>query len=157
MTAAVVVSLGLVVGAPGCTSGPELCTPDNAGFGGATRLEERVLFAADRKGPCQPHLEVLRDTFALRIKLKELGTEALPAAVDWSRESVVLREATLQQGLQWLVASGDLVTVGVQGCVGAAAMGCRVTLYTVATVVTRVEAATCEAAPCAAPTGIEGS
>lgn len=125
----------------------ELCAPQSSGFGDAQTIPQRIVLEGDRVGACNPRIEVIRSDEQLRAAFATLQSSD-PPAIDWTKESVVLREATLERGVRWLVNRGDDVTVGLQGCLIADTTGCHVVMFQVPIVAARVESHECKAIDC---------
>lgn len=148
--------------ATACQSSTHPCTPESSGFGAQKQVTtRRELPGVDRKESCQPRVIVIRNDADLRRAYTEVGVKlvdpsavdqppdaiALPA-VDWSVESVVLREATHVQSVSWIVVEGQTVTLGTQGCVGGGDLLCGVTMLAIPAIVTVGAAHACEDIGC---------
>src|SRR5262249_24977412 len=100
----------------GCPSDPEPCTPANAGLGAAPRVTPRTLpgRAATDAVPCNPHTEVIHSDADLRAMNARYGiapagtTDDAGAPVDFSKETVVVVEASFAKGISWTVVQGDV-------------------------------------------------
>ncbi len=129
-----------------------VCTASGEGFGDAKALTRRSLYEKERaSGACMERLQAITSQKDLDKAFAELGEGDVPA-VDFARESVVRREATRERGIKWVVARGDVVTVGVQACGGSAALECLIEIFAVSEAKPRAELHTCEAVKCSSIT-----
>ena len=161
-------ALGLLL-ATACQSSQSPCTPESSGFGAQTRITtRRALPGLDLKATCQPRVKTIRSDADLRTAYTDIGVKLLDATghgvkgsialpkVDWSTETVVLREATHEQDVSWIVTDGTNVTLGTQGCTGAGAPTCGVTMFAVPAIVTTAAAYACTDIGCGGTGGIGG-
>jgi hypothetical protein len=144
-----------------CAPDQSVCTPDNTGHGGQRALVRRDLPGLADKANCNPHVEAITSADDLRRVYEAAGIPiadpdggasapgamALPA-VDFTKESVIIREATDTQSLSWMVVSGGTVTVGTQGCVGVGTGACVFQVLAVDALVTRADGYACEDVKC---------
>jgi hypothetical protein len=144
-----------------CAPEQSVCTPDNTGHGGQRTLTRRDLPGVADKPTCNPHVEAIATADDLRRAYEAEGLPvadpdggasapgaiALPA-VDFTRESVILREATDAQPIVWMVVTGSTATVGTQGCVGAGTGACVVQLIAVDALLTKADGYSCEDLRC---------
>lgn len=152
-------ALGVALGVVSCLKAdPSPCSPGAAGVGDGTELARRLLATGERVDgkPCDNRIETIRDGFALRTAFVELGDAPAPF-VDFSRESAILIEQPNVRGVRFVVARGDTVTIGVQGCDGLVPEGCKVEIFSVPHVTARANPYVCQGVSCDGPTGLQGS
>ena len=148
-----------------CAPEQPVCTPDSTGHGGQRALARRALPGSLDKANCNPHVEAITSADDLRRAYEAAGIAitdpdggasapgamALPA-VDFTKESVIIREATDAQAVSWMVVSGSTVTVGTQGCLGADTGACVFQAIAVDALATKVEGFACADVSCGTPT-----
>jgi hypothetical protein len=148
-------------GLVGCAPEQSACTAESTGHGGQRALVRRDLPGLPDKAGCNPHVEAVTSADDLRRAYEQAGIPisdpdggasapsamALPG-VDFTRESVIIREATDTQAVSWLVVSGSTVTVGTQGCVGAATGACVFQAFAVDALVTKAVGYACDDISC---------
>jgi hypothetical protein len=157
-----------------CAPQQMLCTADSAGLGDQRALMRRDLPGlAPKMGDCNARLLVVRSDDDLRRAYEGIGvpvngatstSDAGAAAspidlppVDWSRESVLLREATDAQAIRWMVVKDGKVTVGTQGCAGAGlvtATTCQVEMIAIDAVVSEAKLYSCDSVTCGGGGGV---
>ena len=74
--------------------------------------------------------------------------------MDWSRETVVVRESVDNNSVAWMVFERGVITLGTRACVNLVGT-CRVEVFAVAAVaaeVTSIDEHACEGLNCALPT-----
>jgi hypothetical protein len=144
-----------------CAPEQSVCTPESTGHGGQRTLTRRDLPGVADKPSCNPHVEALSTADDLRRAYEAVGQPisdpdggvsapgaiALPA-VDFTTESVILREDTDGPGVAWMVVTGSTATVGTQGCVGAGTGTCVVKLVAVDALLTKADGYSCEDIKC---------
>lgn len=144
-----------------CAPDQSVCTADNSGHGGQRAVVRRDLPGLADKGNCNPHVEAITSADDLRRAYEAAGLPvedpdggasapgamALPA-VDFTKESVIIREASDTQSVSWMVVSGSTVTVGTQGCVGAGGGACVFQAFAVDALVTKADGYACEDVKC---------
>ncbi|CAN5763607.1 hypothetical protein BH11MYX4_BH11MYX4_22430 [soil metagenome] len=152
---------GAALVAPACMKEPKLCTPASAGLGDQRTVVRRELPGLATKSDCSPHVEILRSADDLRAAYQRLGVAIIGdggptssgavelPSVDFTTETVVLREETDLHPVSWMVTEGDLVTIGSQGCATGAEV-CSVAVLAIDARVTKAEAYSCEALGCTA-------
>jgi hypothetical protein len=162
------VGVSLLVTFIACAKAETLCTPENSGVGGQPRVVFAELPGTTDKATCDPHLEIVRTEADLRRVYLAAGVPlageadagppseeqlALPA-VDFTQQVVLVREATDDQSVAWVVAQGDALTVGTQGCIGFGSGTCRTQFFTLDIAGSRPTTATahaCENIGCGGP------
>lgn len=139
--------------------GPSPCTPEEFDLGGAPRVTPRDLAGrAPVFDACtDARVEVVRTEADLRRLYEQLasrdadgGTPAavdLPA-VDFSRESVIVREGPANEGISWVVAQGETAVLGLLSCMGPITPSCVVNVIAVPVAVSSAEARKCDAVAC---------
>lgn len=135
---------------------PKPCDAETAGYADAKPVTRRLLLDVERTTtttPCRVRVEAILNEADLRRTFEDLGAGD-PPPVTWGAESVVLREAPNGKGLRWTVARGDVVTLGVQGCLYTEQPGCRVEIHAVAARASRAELHVCADIECPSP-GVE--
>lgn len=160
-----VVATVTTVAAVGCRPEVKACTAEEAGYGGARRVEQRELPGLPEKAACQDRISVIRSESELRAAYASVGlvperadggaasggppgaSLELPA-IDWSRESVLFREAADVEHISWMVAQDGMLTVGTRACASELS-GCRVEFLALDAVVAKVEVKPCEPVNCA--------
>jgi hypothetical protein len=161
-----VVAFGLLLGLPGsgfvaCAPDQKVCTADNSGHGGERALVRRDLPGLDAKSTCNPHIVAVTNADDLRRAYEDAGipiadpdagtppagATALPA-VDFTKESVIIREATDAQGIAWMTVSGTTATVGTQGCKAQGTGACKLQVIAVDAVLTEADGYSCEDINC---------
>ena len=144
-----------------CAPEQSACTPESSGHGGERTLVRRDLQGVADKPMCNPHVEAIVTADDLRRAYEASGQPisdpdggasapgaiGLPA-VDFTKESVILREATDAQGVAWMVVTGTTATVGTQGCVGAGSGACVVQVVAVDALLTKADGYSCENIRC---------
>ena len=165
-----VVALALLLGIPGsgfvaCAPDQQVCTADNTGHGGQRALVRRDLPGLADKPACNPHVVAVTNADDLRRAYEQAGIPisdadagadagapapnaiALPA-VDFTKESVIIREATDAQGIAWMAVSGTTATVGTQGCKLTGTGACLFQVIAVDAVLTEADGYSCEDINC---------
>lgn len=163
--AAVLLALAAVPASGFLACAPEqsVCTADNSGHGGAgsRALVRRDLPGLADKGNCNPHVEAITSAADLQRAYEAAGISiadpdggasapgamALPA-VDFTKESVIIREAVDTQAVAWMVVSGTTATVGTQGCNGIGTSACVFQVFAVDALVTKADGYACEDVNC---------
>jgi hypothetical protein len=144
-----------------CAPEQSVCTPDNSGHGGERALVRRELPGLADKPNCNPHVAAITTADDLRRAYEAAGIPvsdpdggasapgamAFPA-VDFTKESVIIREAVDTQSVSWMVVGGSTVTVGTQGCVGAGSGACVFQVIAVDTLATKAEGYSCQDLKC---------
>jgi hypothetical protein len=144
-----------------CAPKQSVCTADSTGHGGQRALVRRDLPGLADKPNCNPHVEAITSADDLRRAYEAAGIPitdpdggasapgamALPA-VDFTKESVIIREATDAQGLSWMVVSGSTATLGTQGCLAAGTGVCVFHVIAVDALVTKADGYACENINC---------
>jgi len=163
-----VVALFALVGIPAsgflaCAPEQKACTADNSGHGGQRALARRDLPGLTDKPSCNPHVAAVTNADALRQAYEQAGIPitdadaAAPApapnamalpAVDFTKESVIIREATDAQGIAWMVVSGTTATVGTQGCKATGTGACTFQVIAVDAILTEADGYSCEDINC---------
>ncbi len=146
-----------------CGADQAVCTPENSGHGADRTLTRRDLPGIPDKKVCEPHLVAITssddlrrayETAGLPISDPDGGTSAPGAIplppVDFTKESVIIREDIDTQSLSWLSVNGmNEVTAGTQGCRGAGVGACVFNVVAVdAANVTKASAYSCEDISC---------
>jgi hypothetical protein len=117
------------------------------------------------KANCNPHVEAITSADDLRRAYEAAGIPltdpdggasapgamALPA-VDFTKESVIIREALDTQSVSWMVVSGSTVTLGTQGCLGAGSGACVFQAIAIDALATKAEGYACKDVSCGTPT-----
>lgn len=146
-----------------CAPEQKICTADNTGHAGERALTRRDLPGLADKPSCNPHVAAITSADDLRRAYEEAGIPiadadggasapnamALPS-VDFTKESVIVREATDAQGIAWMVVSGSTATVGTQGCAAGGSGTCVFQVIAVDAVLTHADGYSCEAISCGA-------
>lgn len=78
------------------------------------------------------------------------GSPEYPS-VDFSREHVIVREGAGNEGISWVVASGETGVLGLLSCIGTAISSCAVNVIAVPASITRAESRTCDPVRCGVP------
>jgi hypothetical protein len=144
-----------------CAPEQKVCTADNTGHGGQRALVRRDLAGLTDKPACNAHVVAITSADDLRRAYEEAGIPiadadagvsapnaiALPA-VDFTKESVIIREATDAQGISWMVVSGTTATVGTQGCKASGTGACAFQVIAVDAVLTEANGYSCEDINC---------
>ena len=163
--AGVMVVLGAVPawGFLACAPDQTVCTADSSGHGGERALVRRDLPGLADKPGCNPHLVAITSADDLRRAYEAAGIAitdpdggaaapgamALPA-VDFTKESVIIREALDDQSVSWMVVSGTTATVGTQGCTAAGTGVCVFQAIAVDALVTKADGYSCKNINCGA-------
>ena len=161
-----VVALVALVAVPGsgflaCAPDQKVCTADSSGHGGERALVQRALPGLMDKPTCNPHVVAITNADDLRRAYDQAGIPitdrdggmaapnamALPA-VDFTKESVIIREATDAQGISWMSVSGTTATVGTQGCIATGGETCVFQVIAVDAVLTTANTYSCEDINC---------
>lgn len=144
-----------------CAPEQTVCTADNSGHGGERPLVRRDLPGIADKPTCNPHVQAIGSVDDLRRAYEAEGLPiadpdggasapgaiALPA-VDFTKESVIVREATDAQPVAWMAVTGSNATIGTQGCVGAGTGACIVQFFAVDALLTKADGFSCEDVKC---------
>ena len=144
-----------------CTPEQKACTAESSGHAGERALVRRDLPGSTDKPSCNPHVVAITSAADLRRAYEEAGIPiadpdggaslanamALPS-VDFTKESVIIREATDAQGIAWMVVNGTTATVGTQGCTGAGTGVCAFQVMAVDAVVTKADGYACDDLNC---------
>jgi hypothetical protein len=132
------------------------CSPEKAGFASSEQVTPRALPSRDAVpgNPCNPHVSVIRTEADLAQAYAAIALEedagdggVAPPVVDFTRETVIVREATLDQGISWVAVRGTVVTLGLQGCY-APPDGCATTVIAVPAIVATFDTRSCDAVGC---------
>lgn len=153
------VSALLVAVAASCDSATtEVCNPTDEGFGSAVPLTVvGTLLEIEQSRECAPRVAVIRS----QDELVRAFTEAQgpggedPPAVSFATEGVFLREWKDEQTQRWLVAQGDVATVGTQACSETPTLRCLVSIYRVAKPITQVKEHICPLIRCQGIGGVQ--
>ena len=144
-----------------CAPDQQVCTADNTGHGGERALVRRDLPGLANKPACNPHVTAVTNADDLRRAYEQAGIAiadadggapapnaiALPD-VDFTKESVIIREATDAQGIVWMAVSGTTATVGTQGCKTLAPPTCVFQAIAVDAVLTQANGYSCQDITC---------
>jgi hypothetical protein len=144
-----------------CAPDQKACTADNTGHEGQRALVRRDLPGLADKPACNPHVTAITNADDLRRAYEQAGipitdadagapapgSMALPE-VDFTKESVIVREDTDAQGIAWMVVSGTTATVGTQGCKAAGTGACKLQVIAVDAVLTKADGYSCEDINC---------
>lgn len=153
--------VALLIAAAACASTREICTPANSGYGDSPRLVRRDFPEVTPKNACNPHVQVIRSNAELQRAYEEAGVAiasadggssppdaiALPT-VDFSRETVVFREATDRHPLSWVISKDGTITIGSQACDQAGTNACTIQVFAVETIAAGAETHECASITC---------
>ncbi|MBX3260954.1 MAG: hypothetical protein KIS78_14665 [Labilithrix sp.] len=151
------VGCAVVASLVGGACGPSPCTPEEFDLGGAARLTPRTLQGrpASAEACERPRVVVIRSEDELRRLYDELagatpdaGATSDVPAVDFARESVIVREGSAQEGISWIVARGDTGVLGLLSCMGLVTPSCVVDVVAVPALLTSAETRKCDAVAC---------
>jgi hypothetical protein len=146
-----VFAAGVIAASASCGNQPS-CSAEKSGFSSSEEVTPRALpsRAADQNA-CNPHLTLVTNADDLAKAYAALSLEedagVAPPAVDFTHETVVVREDTLAQGVSWVAVRGSVVTLGLQGCL-TPADGCTTTIFAVPAVVTSINTQSCDPVSC---------
>ena len=168
MSRAVVAAAVLVVlaaipawGFLACAPDQSVCTADNTGHGGERALVRRALPGLADKPNCNAHVEAITSADDLRHAYEAAGMPivdpdggaAAPGAialpdVDFTKESVIIREALDSQSVSWMAVSGSTATVGTQGCIANGTGACVFQVFAVDALLTKADGYSCKDINC---------